>query len=94
MIQIQLCFIQCLNLRRLKLPKNVYLEIVLFLENSEKEPFSPFSKLAEITFTSQKTKLLNLNIGATLYFKFKLQFELKHLNHVFWNSKFIFHISK
>ena len=52
-------------------------------ENSEKEPFSPFSKLAELTFTSHGTKLLNLNIRVMLYFKFQFQFELKHSNHVF-----------
>ena len=30
-----------------ELPENVHLEIVLIFENSEKEPFSPFSNLAE-----------------------------------------------
>ena len=82
------------DFRRLKLPENVHLEIFLFFVNSEKEPFSPFSKLAELTFTSQETKLLNLNIRVMLYFKFEFQFELKHSNHVSWNSKFIFHVSK
>ena len=83
-----------LNFYCLKLPEDVHLEIFLFFENSEKEPFSPFSKLAELTFTSHETKLLNLNIRVMLYFKREFQFELKHSNHVFWNSKFIFHVSK
>ena len=85
---------QCLNFRRLLFPENVHLEIFLFFENSEKEPFSPFSRLVELTFTSHETKLLKLNIRAILYFKFEFQFELKHSNQVFWNSNFIFDVSK
>ena len=53
---------QCLNFRRLLFPENVHLEIFLFFENSEKEPFSPFGRLVELTFTSHETKLLKLNI--------------------------------
>ena len=63
-------------------------------ENSEKEPFSPFSKLADLTFMPLETKLLNLNILVMLYLRFEFQFELKHSNYVFWNSNFIFHVSK
>ena len=87
LIQIQLCLIQCLNFRRLKFSENVHLEIFLFFENSEK-------KSPELTLTSHETKLLNQNIRVMLYFKFEFQFELKHLNHVFRNLKFIFHVSK